>query len=155
MLPHISTHLKEFYHKSHLSSSQVDSTCLSQMQENFPAFPFLFNNKNEWKKKKIAARPRESFYDPLVHWELGLPPLPMNITWTRWVNKQTHIENYIRDFSQRMNPVRVSHKWSIQLTPTLRRGWSSISIILIILNYLVSKDSRIFSIIFVIFWLPN
>lgn len=59
--------------------------------------PFLFNNKNECKKsaREIASRPRESFYDPLVHWESGKHlSLFRNVSTTRWVNKQTHIDNY-------------------------------------------------------------
>lgn len=80
--PLVCHHLKVFCHKSHLSSSQLNVLKCMKMLD-FPSclFSFLFNNKNEWKKAgKFVSRPRESFYDPLVHGESKYrlrPPPPL------------------------------------------------------------------------------
>lgn len=115
---------------------------------------FLFNNKNEWKKKKLLLDHEKVF---MIHWSAGiyrLPPLLMNITWTRWVNK--HILKIISETSRKEWTRCEIHVNGQFFMYSLRPGSGNKYNVLIVLNIL-NEFSNILEFgernIFIIFWL--
>lgn len=102
----------------HLSNS----TFPGEMRNFLPVF-FLFNNKNEWKRRIFfyLSTTRKfffwGFYDSFVHWDFSPAHFSsaakycMN-KWTRWVNK--HTSTYWKLYPELLHEINIKGRWSFR-----------------------------------------